>query len=82
MTELNAKRTALSLGILVAIFHTAGIIAIQSGLINFAQRVHFISEQITVLPFNITDFIIGVVLAFIAGYIVGWAYSAIYNKLK
>ncbi len=82
MAELNSKKVSLSLGILFAILHTAGVIAILNGIIGFAQRVHFISEQVTVLSFNIGDFITGIAGAFIAGYVVGWLYSLIYNKLK
>lgn len=79
---METKRTALTVGILFAILHALELVAIQTGSLGYMLQLHFLTIQHTVLPFNIVTAITGIVEAFIAGCVVGWAFVAIYNKLK
>jgi len=79
--ELNSKRTALSLGILFAIMHTIGVIAILSGALDYIMKVHFLTKSYIILPFDLVTFVLGVATAFVMGWIVGWLFASIYNYL-
>lgn len=79
---MDVKKTSLTTGILFAIFHAVGLPAIQFGLIDSAQKMHFLSFPYSVLPFMLSTYLISVLGAFVAGLVTGWLYSTIYNKLK
>jgi len=82
MTELNTKKVSLSLGIVFAIMHTIGIIGIFVGLIKYAEWVHFINDELTVQPFSLLPFVLGIATAFVIGAVVGWLFATVYNFMK
>ena len=80
MTE--TKRVALTLGIMFAIFHTIGVLLLQTGIASYAKWAHLIDFQYTIQPFSIVPFIAGIITAFIVGYVIGWLFVTIYSKVK
>ena len=80
MTE--TKRVALTLGIVFAIFHTIGVLLLQTGMASYTKWVHLIDFQYTIQPFSAVPFIAGIITAFIIGNIVGWLFVTIYKKVK
>lgn len=84
--ELNSNRAGLALGTLFAIFHFIWLILIG---INFGQTsaniwhsMHFISDMHTIEAFSFGTALIGLILAFVAGYVIGWLFAYLYNKFK
>ena len=83
MAQLNTKQTALSLGLTFALFHAVWAIAVAVGFgqqwINWKLAHHFVSVAASIAQFDIVTAILGVVLAFVCGLIVGWVFASIWN---
>lgn len=79
--KLDAKKLALSLGILSGLLHAIGVL-LMSQLLRYWTWVHFVTVQYTVQPFNFGIFAAGIVIAFVIGTVVGWLFALIYNKLS
>jgi hypothetical protein len=80
--KLNAKKVALSLAIVSGLLHAIGVLLLQAGLVNYWQWAHFVNVQYSVGQFAIGTFIVGIVTAFVIGYIVGLIYASVYNWVK
>ncbi len=85
--EISGKRAAISLGLLLAILHTAGvllIVATGGWLIGWAESLHFMTTgaAYTAVPFDVLTLIIGIVSAFIVGAVIGWLFAWIWNMNK
>lgn len=81
--RLNEKRVALSLGLLFALLHIIGVLLIVFGdYIAWSSSMHFMSFSYSVNPFDVVTLIIGAVLAFVAGAVIGWLFAAIWNALR
>jgi|SRR3989344_870393 len=76
---LCPKTTGLSLGILFAIIHGVAAIGISLGAMKYVEKLHFITIQHAVQPFSIWTFLTGLILAFMAGFIVGFIFTKLYN---
>ena len=80
--ELNPRRVSLTVAILFAITHTFGIIAILSGATDYIMKIHFLTKSYIILPFDIGTYLIGVITAFVVGYVVGLVFTGIYNSVN
>ena len=78
--KLDMKKVSLSLGILFAIMHGIGSLAITTYM-KYWQWAHFMTMQYTPTGFNVGVWIGGIVVAFVCGAVVGGLYTLIYNKL-
>ena len=78
--KLNMQRTALSLGILFVVLHGVGVL-FMSALMRYWQWAHFVSMQYTPTGFSFGVWVGGIVVAFVAGAVVGGLFSLIYNKM-
>lgn len=86
MQKLNQNHVGTALG---STFALAGavwaiIVAIGSAgaFLRFAMALHFISGPYVIAPFSLGIAVMLVIVAFLAGYILGWVFSAIYNSIK
>lgn len=51
------------------------------GLIDFVTGVHFVASTSMVMPFDFVTALELVVLAGVVGYVVGFAFANVYNKV-
>ncbi|MEW6063294.1 MAG: hypothetical protein AB1571_02920 [Nanoarchaeota archaeon] len=58
------------------------IVLTNGQLLNWKLSLHFIFIEFNMLPFSWLNFIIGIILAFVIGYIVGGVFAWIWNKVK
>ncbi len=77
--KINQKSLALTLGIVFALGHTVGVVLILAGAINWILKMHFFEPKFSLLPFSLPMLLLGIVLTFIFGLIVGWLIAVIYN---
>lgn len=82
---LNARKVALALGSTVALIHVAWslIVAIGLGqsLVTFVHTIHFVEPIVVITPFNLGVAILLVVLAGIAGSIIGYLFATVWNLI-
>ncbi len=83
MAQLNAKQTALTLGLTFALCHAAWSLVVATG---FAQQVlnmklanHFVIVSAGVASFDIVTALMSVVMAFVCGLVLGWVFAGIWN---
>ena len=78
--------TGLTLGILFGLMHTVWVSLVGLGLaqpvIDGLESWHFISSQYTVTGFDGVTALLGVIAAFISGYVIGWTYTAFYKVIE
>lgn len=82
MEKLEIKKTALALGLLFGLMHLIWVVVVGifgETAMKLVANMHFLS--ISGVSFSIGTAILGVVLAFISGYITGAVFAWIYNKL-
>ncbi|MBI4144900.1 hypothetical protein HY493_01690 [Candidatus Woesearchaeota archaeon] len=83
MAALNAKQTALSLGLTFALFHALWSVAVAVGFaqqwLNWKMAYHFVIMSAGIAQFSLGTAVVGVVLAFVCGAIVGGVFAGIWN---
>jgi hypothetical protein len=88
--EINKNQLGLTLGILFTIMHILWIIVVLIGwgksIADWLHSVHFFGDAHTIIPVSLGVSLIGIIAAFISGYVTGWVFAAIWNlvgeKLK
>ncbi len=82
---LNVKRTALTLGSFAAVVHLVWAVIVATGLaqglVNWKLGMHFLSAPYTVLPFDIGNAVLLIVLAFIGGAVAGAVLATLWNHM-
>lgn len=85
MSSLHPHNTGLALGGLFAVFHFLWAVVVALGyaqsMINWIFRLHFIEPPYTIAPFSWALAVGLIVVTFIVGYVLGWAFAMIWNKL-
>ena len=85
MTHLNANKAGLVLGIAISGFHLVWSIIVALGwgqpLVDFILWAHMVHVQYVVGPFDLTACITLLVFTFVVGYVVGFAFAKIWNKV-
>lgn len=83
--ELNAHKTGLALGLILVIWHAIWLIIVGIGYgqaaLDMVMRIHFLSAPWAVTGFNFVNAITLLIVALVAGYIIGWMFAKIWNKL-
>ena len=86
MARLNKNKTGLALGTFIALMHAvwsllvAVIPAQLQKFLDWAFVLHHIKPLYVLLPFNIANAILLVVLTFVVGYIFGYVFAAVWNR--
>lgn len=82
----NKRSSGMALGTLFAAMHFLWIIAIAGGLARgiarWGHQIHFMNMSYTLISFDIGNAVIGIISAFISGYLIGWAFAWLYNKFN
>lgn len=87
---INKNQAGLTLGSVFAILHATWVvivgIGLGQGLMDWLHSVHFFNDSITIISFSLGDALIGIITAFISGYVLGWLFAVLWNwfgkKLK
>ena len=86
MAKLDKNKTGLALGTFIAMVHAfwlalvAIIPTLLQKLIDWIFILHHIKPIYVLLPFNIVNAIMLVLMTFIMGYILGYVFALIWNK--
>ena len=84
MPKLKPSSVGLTLGIMLAILYTLRTIILMlfpDFVINWANKIMYNMVSIKTPVITIDAFIIGIVVLFIAGFIWGVVFSAVYNRV-
>ena len=85
MPKLKGTKIGLTLGLMLAVLYTIKTIALllfPDFLVNFANKVMYDMVSITVPDITIEAFAIGIIALFIGGFILGFVFSLVYNKVN
>jgi hypothetical protein len=85
MNQLNQQKTALAVGLFLGGWHTVWsvLVAIGAGqmIYDFVLWAHMIHLSITIGPFDPLASVTLIAITFITGYVFGYAFACIWNKL-
>ena len=85
MKELNAQKTALTVGVFVSGVHVVWSVLVLLGwaqpLLNFIFWLHMLSNPYMVTGFDITRVVLLIIVTFGVGYVGGWVFAMLWNKL-
>ncbi|MBI2650126.1 hypothetical protein HYX04_02310 [Candidatus Woesearchaeota archaeon] len=84
MAKLKGTKIGLTLGIMLAVLYTLRTIVLllfPDFVVNWANKIMFNMISIKAPAITIDAFVTGVVVLFIAGFIWGIVFSAVYNKV-
>ena len=85
MQHLNPRKTGLALGKLLAGLHLVWAVLVALGwaqmLVNFSMWAHMVNTSVVVGPFDLYAAVTVVVVASLAGYIIGFVFAKISNWL-
>ncbi|HSX49128.1 MAG TPA: hypothetical protein VLE44_02620 [Candidatus Saccharimonadales bacterium] len=83
--KLNCGKTALVVGFFVSFMHLVWLVMVWSGLgqayLDWILGLHQVSLNIRVLPFNLMNGVYLLIVTFIVGYLMGWMFAYIWNRL-
>jgi len=86
MDILTPNKVALALGGILAVFHFLWSVLVAFGwaqwAIDWVFRLHFITPPFTVDLFSLKLAVGLIVMTFVVGYVVGWAFAVVWNKLQ
>ncbi|MBS3176635.1 hypothetical protein J4457_05355 [Candidatus Woesearchaeota archaeon] len=74
----TTKTVALATGTVFAVLHALGVIALQLGAWDYIKWVHMFEMPLTIQPFDVLPFVLGIVTVFVVGCFVGWLFSVAY----
>ncbi len=85
MKKLSAHKIGLVFGLSLAGYHLFWLslvyIGVAQSLLDYIFTIHSITPIFTILPFNPTNSLALLAIAFVAGYILGYLGSMIWNKV-
>ena len=83
--KMDKNRAGLALGITFAVYHLTWLIAVFLGFgsswMSWSLGLHFISMDYELLNPNLTYAVIGILGVFGSGYVVGFLFAYIWEKL-
>ena len=82
---MKESKAALIFGTFVALMHLIWSIMVFLGLaqpyLNFILGLHFLNNPYTVSAFSLSTALMLIAFTFVIGYLVGWVFALIWNKL-
>lgn len=85
MHTLNPQKVALTLGAFAALVHVVWSVIVALGwgqaLADFVTWAHMIGPAPLVAPFNLGTAVMLVVIAGLVGYVAGFVFATIWNKV-
>lgn len=86
MRKVKESKAALIFGTFAAVMHVFWSVLVFLGLaqqyLNFISGLHFLNNPYKVLPFNLSTAVMLVAVTFVIGYLIGWVFAKIWNKLR
>jgi hypothetical protein len=86
MEKLSKAKTGLALGLFMAIVHAVWAIlvalGVAQGLIDWVTGMHMMVNPYVVSGFSLGAAVGLIVMVFVAGYILGWVFAALWNSLR
>jgi len=83
--KVKESKAALIFGTFVALMHLIWSIMVFLGLaqpyLNFILGLHFLNNPYTVSAFSLSTALMLIAFTFVIGYLVGWVFALIWNKL-
>ncbi len=83
--KLKLGSTGMALGVFVALMHAVWMLAIYLGVaqmyMNWIFGLHLLTNPYRVLPFNFSAALTLIVVTFVVGYVMGWVFAFIWNRL-
>jgi hypothetical protein len=83
---MNQHKTGLTLGAFAALVHILWAILVAMNLgqmwMDFVLGLHFLNNPFQVMPFASTNAVMLIVLVAVIGYIVGFVFATVWNKVK
>lgn len=85
MKEMNVQKAALTLGVFIGGWHLVWSVLVLLGwaqpLLDFIFWVHMIANPYQVTGFDLTRAVLLIVVTFAVGYIGGWVFATLWNKM-
>lgn len=85
MKQLNPNTIGLIVGSFVGFMHLLWALLVMLGLaqliLDFVYGIHFLNNPFSVTAFDITKAVILVVVTFIVGYVGGYVFTLIWNRV-
>ena len=84
MTKLKPSSVGLTLGIMLAILYalrTIVLLLFPDFVVSWANKIVYNMISIRMPVITADSFVIGIVVLFIAGFVLGAAFSLVYNKV-
>jgi hypothetical protein len=85
MQMLNKARAGVAFGLILGLYHLTWSLIVAFGkaqvLIDWIFRLHFIEPPYTVTPFNLGMAATLIAFTSVLGYVLGWLFAAIWNRL-
>lgn len=83
--RINRNNTGLTFGAFMALFHACWSLLIlfgwAQGFIDWIFGLHMIEPPYTIAPFSWGNALLLIIVTGILGYIMGWVFAWIWNKL-
>lgn len=84
--KLTPNKTGLVVGAVAGLWHFIWglfvVLGLASAILNFIYSIHFLSNPFTVQPFNAVKWVTLIAVTAAVGYIFGYVFAAIWNKLN
>lgn len=85
-TPLSPNKAGLALGGTIASWHIVWSLLVVTGIaqpfINWIFELHMIQPPYTIMPFVLLRSVILVLVTFVFGYLLGWAFASIWNRVR
>ena len=83
--KLKTHQTGLVVGSMVALVHavwaTMVFLGVAQAYMDWILTLHSVANPFTVLTFDLVRSLTLVVVTFVVGYLVGWVFATIWNKV-
>lgn len=83
--KLKTSATAMVFGIVVALFHAVWMLMVWIGVgqlyLDWIFGLHLLSNPFKVMPFSLGSALALIVFTFAVGYLMGWVFAFVWNKL-
>lgn len=85
MRKINPSTTALSVGLILGLWHSMWVILVGLGLakplLDFILQLHFIEVQYQLAPYAALTALMLVAVTFAVGFVFGFLFAVIWNSL-
>lgn len=83
MSQLNANKSGLAIGIFYALGHLGWVGLVAAGLakplLDWILSLHFFVWTYEITPFALGPAVVLIAFTFVCGYVTGWVFAALWN---